>query len=88
MHPEQASRLSADEAVGVYCGLRARGIREWAPRTPWDLGCENLVLFESDPANPDPRTGFRAEARAILQRREWVLAPSDDWRRQGVVHDE
>jgi len=87
-HPEQASRLSADEAVGVYCGLRARGIREWAPRTPWDLGCENLVLFESDPANPDPRTGFRAEARAILQRREWVLAPSDDWRRQGVVHDE
>lgn len=87
-HPVAAARLTPDEALSAYSGWRASGVREWEPDASWRLGCDGLAIFERDPLDPGAGGAGPAPVRALLWRQQWILAPSDDLRRQGVVHDE
>ncbi|MFH1143463.1 MAG: amidohydrolase family protein [Candidatus Eisenbacteria bacterium] len=87
-HPVAGFRLTADEGLAVYGGLREAGATEWEGESPWRFGCDRFVLFDRDPAGMAEPGAAALPARAILRRREWLVPPPEDLVRRGVLHAE
>lgn len=85
-HPAPEQRLTAAEAIEVYCGLHVPPWRDWPADEPWQLGCADCALYEADPRRLADGDLTRAPLRAILRRGEWLVPPPESLLRWGLVH--
>ncbi len=85
-HPHEASRLTAEEALGVYFGGRAvpRGL--WEPEDWWRHGTDGAVLYDGDPIGLTGGDLARVRVLGVLWGGEWVLEPPVELFRSGVIH--
>jgi hypothetical protein len=85
-HPVEASRLSAEEALEIYCASRLLPSIGWDPDGQWNTGCRQFVLYEGDPRRLGGGDVRCAPVRGILRDGEWLLPPAEELQRRGVLH--
>jgi hypothetical protein len=85
-HPVEAQRLTAAEALEIYCGLRMPPWSAWAAGEYWQFGCDALALYEADPQRLADGDLARAPVRAILRRGAWLVPPAESLLRWGLLH--
>ena len=86
-HPNDAARLTPPEALATYLGARSVPGRVWEQEQWWRLGQSGAVLYGHDPLDLVTGDLSRVPVLGVFWGGEWVLEPSAELLRNGVVHD-
>jgi len=85
-HPQEQQRLTPGQALGVYLGARAVGGALWRQEDWWQLGCTGAVLYGADPLELAGGDVKRVPVLGVLWDGAWLLEPTAESYRTGVVH--
>ncbi|MFC1572753.1 amidohydrolase [Candidatus Eisenbacteria bacterium] len=85
-HPMAEARLMSEEALSAYLGGRLAAAGYWDSEDWWAYGRGGGVLYGYDPLDLTSGDLSRVPVQGVLWCGEWVLEPSADLFRAGVVH--